>query len=38
MSTTLAPRTVTARDPKGLKFVSIVEAAYNKAGLSEDEA
>jgi hypothetical protein len=35
----LAPsRTVTARDPKGLKFVSIVEAAYNKAGLSEDEA
>lgn len=37
--TTLAPsRTVTARDPKGLKFVSIVEAAYNKAGLSEDEA
>lgn len=36
---TLAPsRTVTARDPKGLKFVSIVEAAYNKAGLSEDEA
>ena len=42
MSTTLAPsRTasvVTARDPKGTKFVSIVEAAYNKAGLSEDEA
>jgi hypothetical protein len=42
MSSTLAPsRTVTvvtARDPKGLKFVSIVEAAYNKAGLSEDEA
>jgi hypothetical protein len=35
----LAPsHTVTARDPKGLKFVSIVEAAYNKAGLSEDEA
>jgi hypothetical protein len=39
MPSTLAPsRTVTARDPKGLKFVSIVEAAYNKAGLSEDEA
>jgi hypothetical protein len=39
MSSTLAPsRIVTARDPKGLKFVSIVEAAYNKAGLSEDEA
>lgn len=38
-SGSLAPsRTVTARDPKGLKFVSIVEAAYNKAGLSEDEA
>ena len=34
---TLAP-SVTARDPKGLKFVSIVEAAYNKAGLSEEEA
>jgi hypothetical protein len=39
MSSTLAPsRIVTARDPKGTKFVSIVEAAYNKAGLSEDEA
>lgn len=39
MSSTLAPlRTVTARDPKGLKFISIAEAAYNKAGLSEDEA
>ena len=40
MSKTLAPssQTVTARDPKGLKFVSIVEAAYNKAGLLEDEA
>jgi len=40
MSKTLAPssQTVTARDPKGLKFVSIVEAAYNKAGLSDDEA
>jgi hypothetical protein len=35
---TLAPSKVTARDPKGLKFVSIVEAAYNKAGLSEEEA
>jgi hypothetical protein len=36
---TLAPsKSVTVRDPKGLKFVSIVEAAYNKAGLSEEEA
>lgn len=37
---TLAPsaNVVTSRDPKGLKFVSIVEAAYNKAGLSEKEA
>ncbi len=39
MSKTLAPsQNVTHRDPKGLKFMSIVEAAYNKAGLSEDEA
>ncbi len=39
MSTTLAPsQSVTDRDPKGTKFVSIVAAAYNKAGLSEDEA
>lgn len=37
MKTSLAP-SVTTRDSKGLKFVSIVEAAYNKAGLSEDEA
>ncbi len=29
---------VTVRDPKGLQFMSILEAAYNKAGLSEDEA
>lgn len=36
MSTkTLAPLVVTARDPKGLKFMSIVEAAYNKAGLTD---
>jgi hypothetical protein len=36
---TLAPSVaVTSRDPKGLKFVSIVEAQYNKAGLSEKEA
>ncbi|MBI2627716.1 hypothetical protein HYW72_02165 [Candidatus Nomurabacteria bacterium] len=35
---TLAPATaVTTRDPQGLKFVSIVEAAYNKARLSEGE-
>ena len=45
MKSTLAPSTavvssvkVTARDPKGLKFMSIVEAAYNKACLSLDEA
>ncbi|MCX6786953.1 MAG: hypothetical protein NTY93_00265 [Candidatus Kaiserbacteria bacterium] len=39
MEKTLAPQnTVTTRDPKGLKFISIVESAYNKAGLSEDEA
>lgn len=39
MKTSLAPsRIVTARDPKGRKFMSIVEAAYDKAGLSEDEA
>ncbi len=35
MSQTLAPSKVTGRDPKGLKFMSVVEAAYNKAGLSE---
>ncbi|MGA2667075.1 MAG: hypothetical protein ABSE91_03230 [Patescibacteria group bacterium] len=33
----LAP-SVTTRDPKGLKFISVVEAAYNNAALSEDEA
>lgn len=39
MSKTLATsQAVTTRDSKGLKFVSIVEAAYNKAVLSEDEA
>jgi len=34
---TLAPSVVvvTARDSKGLKFMSIVEAAYNKAGLQD---
>ncbi len=37
MSKTLAP-SVTTRDKKGLKFMSVVDAAYNKAGLSEDEA
>ena len=36
--TTLAPSIVTVRDPKGLKFVSIVESVYNKARLSEEEA
>lgn len=38
MSKTLAPSSVTARDSKGRKFISIVESAYNKAGLSEEEA
>lgn len=38
MSKTLAPSKVTTRDPKGLKFMSIVEAAYNRTSLSEDEA
>jgi hypothetical protein len=37
MSKTLAP-SVTTRDSKGLKFISIVEDAYNKAGLSDEEA
>lgn len=37
MSKTLAP-SVTTRDPKGLKFVSVVEDAYNKTLLSEEEA
>lgn len=38
MKTSLAPSPVTVRDPKGRKFVSIVEAAYDKAGLAEEEA
>jgi hypothetical protein len=38
MSTTLAPSKVTDRDPKGNKFMLIVAAAYNKAGLTDDEA
>lgn len=38
MSTTLAPSRVTTRDSKGLKFMAVVEAAYNKAGLTEEEA
>ena len=37
MKETLAP-SVTTRDSKGLKLLSIVEAAYNKAGLSDEEA
>jgi len=37
MTQSLAP-SVTARDSKGNKFISIVEQAYNKAKLSEDEA
>ncbi len=35
MSTTLAPSRVTTRDSKGLKFMAVVEAAYNKAGLTD---
>ena len=38
MSKTLAPSIVTLRDRKGRKFLSIVEAAYNKANLQQDEA
>jgi len=38
MSKTLAPSIVTSRDPKGLKFISIPAAAYDKAKLSEEEA
>lgn len=34
----LAPSLVTHKDPKGLKFLSIVEATYDKAGLSEEDA
>jgi hypothetical protein len=29
---------ITSRDPKGLQFLSIVEATYNKAGLNEEQA
>ncbi len=38
MLKTLVPSAVTSRDPKGLEFMSIVEASYNKARLSEKEA
>ena len=38
MSTTLAPSKVTDRDPKGVKFISICAAAYNKACLTDPEA
>ena len=38
MSKTLAPSTVTHRDPKGRKFFSVAEAAYDKADLTEKEA
>ncbi|MFA6227493.1 MAG: hypothetical protein WC631_03405 [Candidatus Paceibacterota bacterium] len=39
MSTkTLAPSVVTDRDPKGMKFMAICAAAYNRAGLSQEEA
>jgi hypothetical protein len=37
MKRTLAP-SVTNRDPKGRKFMDIVAAAYDKAGLSDPEA
>ncbi len=37
MSKTLAP-SVTHRDPKGRKFMAVIEAAYDKAGLSKKEA
>ena len=36
--TTLAPSIVTSEGPKGRKFISIVRDAYDKAGLSEEEA
>lgn len=40
MKNSLAPSvaSVTTRDPKGQKFISIVDAAYNKADLSDEEA
>ena len=39
MSKTSTPSaTVTVRDSKGLKFLEVVSAAYNKAGLTKDEA
>lgn len=39
MSKTSTPSvTVTVRDPKGLKFIEVVSAAYNKAKLTEPEA
>ena len=39
MKKTLAPsQSITTRDSKGQKFISVVEAAYNKAGLFEEEA
>lgn len=39
MPKTLAPsNVVTNRDPKGSKFMAIVAAAYDKAGMSEEEA
>ena len=39
MSKTFTPSaTVTVRDSKGLKFLEVVSAAYNKAGLTEAEA
>ncbi len=37
-SSALAPSSVTVRDPKATQFLSIVEGAYNKAGLSKEEA
>jgi len=38
MSKALAPSVTTTRDPKGLKFLGIVEDAYNGAKLTDEEA
>ena len=38
MSKALAPSVVSTRDPMGRHFLSVVEAAYDKANLSEEEA
>ena len=38
LTTSTVLTSVTSRDPKGLKFMQNCEAAYNKAGLGEDQA